>query len=169
MSETPSSKFGPYFEHLESELVILKLPFRRDQCYSNELYYGVVLGDRFLLSFPSNFVTANGTSDSFQTTTQWCNSTRHQTIFIRNVRMTSPRGVRSIMAHTGQKPGYEIYLFNYMKGEGNLSIRAVKGLKSWLLDAYWAVKRTRKPPWLSDLLILKRRCKKRYMKRVPFL
>ena len=60
-------------------------------------------------------------------------------------------------------------MLRYMKGEGNLSIRAVKGLKSWLTDAYWAVKRTRKLHWLSDLLILKRRCNKRYMKWVRFL
>lgn len=91
-SETPFSKFGPYFEQLESKLAFLKLHFRRCRCYSVELYYGAVLGDTFLPSFPPNVVTANGRSDSVQISTQRCNSTRYQSIFIRNVRMANPRG-----------------------------------------------------------------------------
>ena len=92
LSETPFSKFGPYFEQLESKLAFLKMHFIRCQCYSVELYYGAVSGGKFLPSFPPNVVTANGRSGSVQTSTQWCNSTRHQSIFIRNVRMANPTG-----------------------------------------------------------------------------
>ena len=170
LSETPFSKFGPYFEQLESKLAILKLHFRRCRCYSVELYYGAVLGDTFLPSFPPNVVTANGRSDSVQISTQWCNSTRHQSIFIRNVRMANPRGLCPFMAHTGQRPERVGNSLVQVYQRGGKSVNSgCKRLKSWLTDAYWAVKRTRKLPWLSDLLILKRRCNKRHMKWVRFL
>ena len=43
LSETPFSKFGPYFQQLESKLAILELHFRGCRCYSVKLYYGAVL------------------------------------------------------------------------------------------------------------------------------
>lgn len=168
-SETPFSKFGPYFEQLESKLAFLKLHFRRCRCYSVELYYGAVLGDTFLPSFPPNVVTANGRSDSVQISTQWCNSTRHQSIFIRNVRMANPRGY-ALLAHTGQTHERVRNSRAQVYERGGKSVNSgCKRLKRWLTDAYWAVKRTRKLPWLRDLLIVNLRCNKRYMKWVRFL
>ena len=128
------------------------------------------MGGKFLPSFRPNVVTANGRSGSVQTSTQWCNSTRHQSIFIRNVRMANPRGLCPIMAQTGQRPERVGNSLVQVYERGGKSVNSgCKRLKRWLTDAYWAVKRTRKLPWLSDLLIVKIRCNKRYMKWVRFL
>ena len=142
--------------------------FRRCRCYSVEFYYGAVWGDKFLSRFPSNFVTASGRSDSLQTSTQWYNLTSNQSSFMRNVRMTNPRGVRPIMAHTGQRSERVGNSLVQVYERGWKSVNSgCKRLKSWLTDAYWAVKRTRKLPWLSDWLILKRQCNRRLVyKRV---
>ena len=49
-------------------------------------------GDTFWPSFPPNFATASGRSNSIQTTTPWCNSTRNQSSFMRNVTCPIQRG-----------------------------------------------------------------------------
>ena len=63
------------------------------------------------------------------------------------------------MAHTGQRSERVGNSLVQVYERGGKSVNSgCKRLKSWLTDAYWAVERTRKLPWLSDLLILKRQC-----------
>lgn len=66
------------------------------------------------------------------------------------------------MAHTGQRPERVGNSLVQVYERGGKSVNSgCKRLKSWLTDAYWAVKRTRKLPWLSDLLILQRQYNRR--------
>ena len=67
-----------------------------------------------------------------------------------------------IREHTGPRPERVGNSLVQVYERGGKSVNSgCKRLKSWLTDAYWAVKRTRKLPWLSDLLILKRQCNRR--------
>lgn len=88
---------------------------------------------------------------------------RHETNPVSCVTSEWPiPGVRPIMAHTGQRPERVGNSLVHVYERGGKSVNSgCKRLKSWLTDAYWAVKRTRKLPWLSDLLILKRQCNRR--------
>ena len=60
-------------------------------------------------------------------------------------------GVRHIMAHTGQRPESVGNSLVQVYERGGKSVNSgCKSLKSWLTHAYWAVKRTRKLPWLRQ-------------------